>query len=103
MTNNNNIGKRHSHKFNSVSDGVCCRCRKRKSVTSDNRFCLRCLRKIIRSENPVLRTYIGSEQLDRKEMNLNRFDCELIDFDADCSLGGRPNYDSWFPLLDGQY
>jgi hypothetical protein len=100
---NKKIGRPLSYKFNVSSGAVCCSCRKRKSVTADNRFCLRCIRKIIRYENPNLRSYIGSEKLDRKEMNITSFDCELIDFDADCSLGGRPNFDSWFPLIDGQY
>jgi hypothetical protein len=90
-------------KFISRPDGICCSCRKRKSVTADGRFCLRCLREIIRYENFVPRSYIGSERLDRNEIDVSRFDCELIDFDADCSLGGKPNFDSWFPLIDGQY
>ncbi|MDR2761475.1 MAG: hypothetical protein LBB88_02605 [Planctomycetaceae bacterium] len=93
----------YAEKFVARSDGVCCRCGCRKAVTSDNRFCLRCLRKIIRNSTPNPRTYIGSEQLDRCELDVRRFDCEIIDFDSDCSLGGRPNFDSWFPVIDEQY
>jgi hypothetical protein len=90
-------------KFKPRRDGICCRCKKRKSITSDGRFCGSCLRKIIFYMNPNTRSYIGSERLDRKDADVSCFNCELIDFDADCSLGGKPNNDSWFPFIDGQH
>jgi hypothetical protein len=85
------------------SDEHCVYCGKRKAITFDKLFCRKCLRRLIRQTTPKPRTYIGSERLDRMEWDTQRFDCEIIDFDADVSLGGQPNYDSWFPPIDGQY
>lgn len=35
------------------SDGLCGRCKKRQAKTTDGRYCLRCLRWVLRQENPI--------------------------------------------------
>jgi hypothetical protein len=79
-------------------DGFCCHCGEREATTYDKLFCKKCLRRLIRQSTPNPRTYVGSERLDRKELRPDRFDrAGMVDFDAECSLGGKPDYDAWFP------
>jgi ribosomal protein S14 len=90
--------------YKACRNGRCCRCGKRHAITRDGLFCRKCLRKIIRKLTPDLKTYIGSENLDRKEWNQDRFDRSgIIDFDAEYSLGGKPDYDAWFPTEEEHY
>lgn len=48
---------------NPRADGLCCDCEYKLAVTNDNRFCLKCLRKRIRDENPI--TQVFSDQRGR--------------------------------------
>ena len=42
---------------NPRSDGKCADCKNKPAVTNDNRFCLKCLRKRISEDNPIVSTF----------------------------------------------
>ena len=84
-------------KYQARSDGKCSICETSKAVTCDKLFCRRCFRKLLDEEYRPVRTYVGSERLDRKQFEHDRFDrAEIVDTDAEYGLGGRPDYDAWF-------
>ena len=47
-------------------DGKCAVCSKRKAVTKDNVFCLRCLREFIKEQNPDIQNAYEDPRLENQ-------------------------------------
>jgi ribosomal protein L37E len=91
------LKKKHHH-------GTCRRCGKSNVMIDEKCLCNKCFPIVLRNANRVGRTYLDVEYLDRREWSENRFlRSGIIDFDAECSLGGFPDDDSWFPPEEEHY
>ncbi|MDR1140610.1 MAG: hypothetical protein LBL62_02890 [Planctomycetaceae bacterium] len=89
--------KKHRH-------GTCRRCGKRNVMIDEKSLCNKCFPVVLRNANCEGRTYLEAEHLDRKEWAENRFlRSGIVDFDAECSLGGFPDEDTWFPTEEEHY
>ena len=77
-------------------DKKCCVCETAEAETRGDLFCISCLYDLTRRDNQPVRTYLDYERVGRKELDQSRFDWDYTDFDAECSLGGKPDYDAWF-------
>jgi hypothetical protein len=89
--------KKHRH-------GTCRRCGMRNVIIDEKCLCNRCFPIVLRNANRVGRTYLDAEHLDRREWSEDRFlRSGIIDFDAECSLGGFPDDDTWFPKEEEHY
>ena len=83
------------------NDNTCIECDTRAAVTTDGLYCRKCLRRKIAHDNPIPKRR-SAEHLDRRDYEGHAFDCELVDFDAECGLGGRPDYDAWMAPEPGE-
>jgi hypothetical protein len=84
--------------------GTCRRCGKRNVIIDEKCLCNKCFPIVLRNANHVGRTYLDAESLDRREWSEDRFlRSGIVDFDAECSLGGCSDDDTWFPLEEEHY